>query len=127
MNLGSSPKIESSWLDGSVRNEVIKEALGHPTGLAVDFNMDHMVYWTDTKLNTIESMRPDGSGRHVIIRGDYLKHPISLDVFESSLFWITRDTGEVIKQDKFGRGDPVVVAKDLLNPAGVKGSTYLLV
>ncbi|KAG8239824.1 hypothetical protein J437_LFUL019394, partial [Ladona fulva] len=49
-----------------------------------------------------------------------LKHPVSLDVFESSLFWVTRDTGELIQQDKFGRGVPVVKSKDLVNPAAVK-------
>lgn len=43
-----------------------------------------------------------------------------MDVFESTLYWITRDTGELIKQDKFGRGVPVTVARDLANPTSVK-------
>lgn len=51
---------------------------------------------------------------------DKLHHPISLDVFESTLYWVTRDTGELIKQDKFGRGVPVTVARHLTNPTGVK-------
>jgi low density lipoprotein-related protein 2 len=55
-----------------------------------------------------------------------LHHPISLDVFESTMFWITRDAGELIKQDKFGRGVPVVITKDLVNPSGVKGKKSLL-
>jgi low density lipoprotein-related protein 2 len=50
-----------------------------------------------------------------------LHHPISLDVFESTMFWVTRDAGELMKQDKFGRGVPVVITKDLVNPSGVKG------
>lgn len=102
------------------------ESLGHPAGLAIDFGMDHTVYWTDTKLNVIESMRPDGKGRRVVIRGD-LKHPISLDVFESNVFWVTRDTGEVVRQDKFGRGVPVVLAKDLVNPSGIKGKSHVII
>lgn len=118
---GTSPKIEVAWLDGSRRKALVNENIGHPTGLSIDFAMDHVIYWTDTKLNKIESIRPDGTGRQIVIRGEILKHPISLDVFESSVFWVTRDTGEVIRQDKFGRGVPVVVAKDLLNPSGVKG------
>ena len=44
-----------------------------------------------------------------------------MDVFENYIFWLSRDTGELIKQDKFGRGVPVVIAKDLVNPSGVKG------
>lgn len=113
-------------MDGSLRKAIVTEAVGHPTGLSVDFGMNNKLYWADTKLNTIESMNFDGSGRHVVIRGEYLKHPISLDVFESSVFWVTRDTGEVVRQDKFGRGDPVIVAKDLLNPSDVKGKTLLI-
>lgn len=50
-----------------------------------------------------------------------LHHPISLDVFESSLYWVARDNGELLKQDKFGRGVAVVIAKDIESPSGVKG------
>ena len=52
---------------------------------------------------------------------DVLHHPLSLDVFENHLFWVTRDTGELIKQDKFGRGIPVIMSKNLVNPSAVKG------
>lgn len=79
------------------------------------------MYWVDTKLNTIEVMKPDGSQRRTILKGEALRHPISLDVFESTLYWVTRDTGELLQQDKFGRGVSVVVAKDLVNPSSVKG------
>ncbi|XP_066998103.2 low-density lipoprotein receptor-related protein 2 [Anabrus simplex] len=117
---GAAPKIEMAWMDGSKRRPLVTEGIRHPTGLAIDYSMDHMLYWVDTKLNTIELMKQDGSNRRVVLKGGSLNHPISLDVFESSLFWVTHDTGELIKQDKFGRGVPVVVAKDLVNPSGVK-------
>jgi len=52
---------------------------------------------------------------------EHLHHPISLDLFENQLYWLSRETGELIKQDKFGRGVPVTIAKDLVNPTGVKG------
>ncbi|XP_066250185.1 low-density lipoprotein receptor-related protein 2 [Euwallacea similis] len=117
---GSAPKIEVAWMDGSKRRPLITDEIRHPTGLAIDYPMGHTLYWVDTKLNVIESMKPDGSMRKVILKGDMLKHPISLDVFENHLFWITKDTGEVVKQDKFGRGVPVVVQRDLLNPSSVK-------
>lgn len=117
---GSAPKIEVSWMDGSKRRPLITEAIRHPAGVTIDYSQDHRIYWVDTKLNVIESMRPDGSLRKVIIKGDLLKHPVSLDVFESSLYWVTKDTGELIKQDKFGRGVQVVVQRNLVNPSGVK-------
>lgn len=118
---GSAPKIEVSWMDGSKRRPLITDGIRHPAGLAIDYSMDHALYWVDTKLNNIETMRHDGSNRKTILRGEVLKHPISLDVFESDLFWITRDTGELFKQDKFGRGVAVAIQRDLVNPSGVKG------
>jgi len=46
---------------------------------------------------------------------------VSLDLFENQFYWLSRETGELIRQDKFGRGVPVTIAKDLVNPTGVKG------
>lgn len=122
---GSAPKIEMAWMDGSKRRPIVRDSIRHPTGLAIDSAMDHAIYWVDTKLNTIEMMKHDGSKRKVILKGDLLKHPISLDVFESSLYWVTRDTGELVRQDKFGRGVPFIISKDLVNPSAVKGKTAL--
>lgn len=118
---GSAPKIEVSWMDGSKRRPLITEAIRHPAGLTVDYSQDHMVYWVDTKLNTIEIMKPDGSRRRSIVKGDKLKHPVSLDVFESYLYWITKDSGELFRQDKFGRGVQVAVQRNLANPSSLKG------
>lgn len=117
---GSAPKIEVSWMDGSKRRPLITEAIRHPAGITIDYSQDHTVYWVDTKLNTIESMRPDGTNRKAIIKGEQLRHPVSLDIFESNLYWVTRDTGELVRQDKFGRGVQVVVQSNLLNPSGIK-------
>ncbi|CAH1155627.1 unnamed protein product [Phaedon cochleariae] len=117
---GTSPKIEVAWMDGSKRRPLITDGIRHPTGLAIDYAMDHIIYWVDTKLNVIESMNYDGSNRKAVIRGDILKHPVALDVFESNLYWITRNTGELIKHDKFGRGVPVTIQRDMQNPSSVK-------
>ncbi|XKL63596.1 hypothetical protein PGB90_005960 [Kerria lacca] len=117
---GDAPKIETSWLDGSKRRSLIVDRIRHPTGLTIDYTMDHTLYWADTKLNTIESVRQDGANRMVILRGEQLGHPLSLDVFENNIYWLARDTGVLIKQDKFGRGVPVIISKNLVNPSGVK-------
>lgn len=60
----------------------------------------------------------------MLLVAESLNHPLSLDVFENHLFFTTR-IGELVKQDKFGRGIPVVMAKDLVNPTGVKGKCVL--
>ncbi|XP_073976140.1 low-density lipoprotein receptor-related protein megalin isoform X3 [Rhodnius prolixus] len=117
---GASPKIETAWLDGSRRRPLVTDRIRHPAGLTIDYASEHALYWVDAKLNHIETMRPDGTNREIILKGDNLHHPLSLDVFENNLYWVTRDTGELVKQDKFGRGIPVTLAKNLVNPTGVK-------
>lgn len=121
---GSAPKIEIAWMDGSKRRPLVTENIRHPTGLCIDYAMDHVLYWADTKLNTIESIRTRGDFRKVIMKGDFLKHPISLDVFQSTVYWLTKDTGELLKQDKFGRGVPFVISRNLVNPSAVKGEDF---
>lgn len=43
-----------------------------------------------------------------------------MDVFESNLYWTTSQTGELIRQDKFGRGVPVRMAGSIGAPGGVR-------
>jgi len=117
---GAVPKIETSWMDGSKRRSLVLDRVRHPTGLTIDFANDHRLYWVDTKLNRIEVIRQDGSNRNTILSGEALHNPLSLDVFENHLFYTTRETGELVKQDKFGRGIPVIISKNLVNPTGVK-------
>lgn len=66
---GSEPVIETAWLDGSRRVPLVRDRIRHPTGLAVDLAGGHLLYWADTKLNHIESMRPDGSNRAIVLKG----------------------------------------------------------
>ena len=117
---GSAPKIESSWMDGSKRRVLLTDNIRSPTSLVIDYAMDHTLFWVDTKFNLIESMRQDGSLRNTILRGNQLKHPIALDVFESSLYWLSRDSGEILQSDKFGRGVPVTISKNLQNALDLK-------
>ncbi|XP_043484789.1 low-density lipoprotein receptor-related protein 2 [Leptopilina heterotoma] len=115
---GSFAKIEGAWMDGSKRRVLVSDRLGRPSALAIDYAMDHTLYWADSKLNTIESIRLNGANRQVILRG--LKNPISIDVFENILYWTTRSSGELIRQDKFGRGVPQTVKANLETTGGAK-------
>lgn len=68
-DVGENPKIEMSWMDGSRRTPLVTTRLHHPTGLTIDTAMDHALYWVDTKLNVIESIKYDQNNRVVMIRG----------------------------------------------------------
>ncbi|KAA0193938.1 hypothetical protein HAZT_HAZT000341, partial [Hyalella azteca] len=119
-DIGSIPKIESAWMDGTKRRIIVSDAISQPTGLALDYSMYHTIYWVDTKLNKIEMMREDGTRRRLVASGKHLMHPVALDVFESTLYWVTRDSGELYHLDKFGRGVPVKLPGAYVNPSSIK-------
>lgn len=66
---GASPKIETAWLDGSRRRPLVTDRIRHPAGLTIDYASEHALYWVDAKLNHIETMRPDGTNREIILKG----------------------------------------------------------
>lgn len=67
---GKKPRIESAWMDGQHREVLVGEDdLGWPTGLVVDYLNGNRIYWCDAKENIIESIKPDGSEREIIISG----------------------------------------------------------
>lgn len=70
---GAAPKIETSWMDGTKRRPLVTTGIRHPTGLAIDYAMDHVLYWVDSKLNTIEMMKNDGSNRILVLHGGLYK------------------------------------------------------
>ena len=47
-------------------------------------------------------------------------NPISLDVFESTLYWASQQTGKLMTMDKFGRGINVTLQAGLLLPSSLK-------
>ena len=120
---GSNPRIEMAWMDGSKRRAIVTDKIDSPQGLAIDFAMDHTIYWVDSKLNTIQAMDINGENRKMIAQGSYLSRPMSIDVFESNMYWTAAgdgSEGSVMKQDKFARGVGVTIAKSLDNPTSVK-------
>lgn len=57
--IGSTPQIERSGMDGSKRKVVVSRDLSWPVSLAYDF-LDNRVYWADEKLRCIGSTSLDG-------------------------------------------------------------------
>lgn len=54
---GSQPKIEIAWMDGDRRKQLVTDRIGQPIALSIDYSMNHVLFWADSKLNTIESIR----------------------------------------------------------------------
>lgn len=64
--IGSSPQIEYSGMDGSKRKVVVNRSLSWPVSLAYDF-VDDRVYWADEKLRCIGSTSLDGGDIKVTV------------------------------------------------------------
>ncbi|XP_021094201.1 low-density lipoprotein receptor-related protein 2 isoform X1 [Heterocephalus glaber] len=99
---GKEPKIESAWMNGEHRSILVSEDLGWPNGLSIDYLNNDRIYWSDSKEDVIETIRYDGTDRRVIVK-EAMK-PYSLDIFEDQLYWVSKEKGEVWKQNKFGQG-----------------------
>ncbi|XP_076088432.1 low-density lipoprotein receptor-related protein 2-like [Mytilus galloprovincialis] len=113
------PKIERSWMNGDNRETLISTRISHPTGLTIDDSMGDRIYWCDSKENIVESMRPDGTDR-VLVVGKGIVNPMSLDVFESNLYFASQQSGSIMKMDKFGRGINSTLQSGLLLPTTVR-------
>lgn len=57
--IGSTPQIKQSGMDGSERKVVVSHSLSWPVSLAYDL-LDNRVYWADEKLRCIGSASLDG-------------------------------------------------------------------
>ncbi|XP_045414697.1 low-density lipoprotein receptor-related protein 2 [Lemur catta] len=99
---GEEPKIESAWMNGKFRRALISQDLGWPTSLTIDYLNNDRIYWSDFKEDVIETMNHDGTDRRVVLYEAV--RPYNLDIFEDQIYWISREKGEVWKQDKFGQG-----------------------
>ena len=62
---GTNAKIESSAMDGSLRQTLINSSLVWPNGLAIDLEQMKL-YWGDAKLKKIESSNIDGTNRRLV-------------------------------------------------------------
>ena len=77
--------------------------LDSPDGLTVDYHMSNRLFWTDHKTSIIESIKYDGSDR-VKITHISLNNPLKIDIFETNIYWLSREHGSINSVDKFGRG-----------------------
>lgn len=69
---GKNSKIERSSMDGTDRTILVGEDLGWPNGLAVD-SSEGKLYWADAKLDVIEYVNLNGSGRKILV-AEHIPH-----------------------------------------------------
>ncbi|XP_015434155.1 PREDICTED: vitellogenin receptor [Dufourea novaeangliae] len=96
---GLDSRIMMASMDGKNDSVLVAENLEWPTSLSIDY-ANNRLYWIDSKVKVIESIRLDGSDRRTILKG-IAKKPFSLAVFENKLYWSDWISSTIQSCDKF--------------------------
>ncbi|MGH0159378.1 UNVERIFIED_CONTAM: hypothetical protein FKN15_037173 [Acipenser sinensis] len=84
--IGDHSHIEEAAMDGTMRRILLEKNLRRPTGLAVDY-FNQRLYWADTELSVIGSLRFDGSDSLVAISSKHgILQPHQINIFEDYIF-----------------------------------------
>ncbi|VDK44235.1 unnamed protein product [Anisakis simplex] len=99
--------IETSNLDGTERHTIALNAIYSPSSLSVD-EPNNRLYWSDVEKGTIETITLTGKDRRIVKKYGYQSgilhdRPLSVDVFEDSLYVIGSPKGSVWQLHKFGK------------------------
>ncbi|XP_054468644.1 low-density lipoprotein receptor-related protein 2-like [Anoplopoma fimbria] len=116
--IGSTPQIEQSGMDGSKRKVVVSQGLSWPVSLAYDF-LDNRVYWADEKLRCIGSASLDGDNVKILQLTE-TPSPFSVAVFNDRVFWSDTKRRTIRSADKNTGKDQKVLLKRPGQPFGLK-------
>ncbi len=111
------PYIGSAGMDGSEQKKLITTEVVWPNGIAVDETIQR-IFWTDAKLDRIESSRTDGFDRRVL--PVKVTHPYAIDVFENMVYWCDPIEHQVLSANKFtGKNHQVLIKTASSIPTGI--------
>jgi len=112
------PSIQRSYLSGYGVQTIIDTKIRTPNALTIDFTT-RKLYWSDARLDKIESSSLDGTNRKIVVQGRP-NHPFGLVVYGDHLFWTDWILRAVVKVNKFTGGDYVLLHKNLTRqPMGI--------
>ncbi|XP_028456831.1 low-density lipoprotein receptor-related protein 2 isoform X2 [Perca flavescens] len=116
--IGSTPQIEQSGMDGSKRKVVVSRGLSWPVSLSYDLLGDR-VYWADEKLRCIGSASLDGDNVKILQLAE-TPSPFSVAVFNDKVFWSDTKRRTIRSADKNTGKDQKVLLKRPGQPFGLK-------
>jgi len=102
-DLGTTPRIERSGMDGSDRSVLAKDNVIWPNGIALDLVLERL-YWIDAKLHVIGSVGIDGSNPNILSQhSSSLYHPFSISIFEDWVYWTewAKNGSSIYRANKF--------------------------
>uniref|UniRef100_A0A8P4G0N3 EGF-like domain-containing protein n=1 Tax=Dicentrarchus labrax TaxID=13489 RepID=A0A8P4G0N3_DICLA len=116
--IGSTPQIERSGMDGSKRKVVVSRDLSWPVSLVYD-QMGNRVYWADEKLRCIGSASLDGDNVKILQLAE-TPSPFSVAVFNDRVFWSDTKKRTIRSADKNTGKNQKVLLKRPGQPFGLK-------
>uniref|UniRef100_A0AAY4C4T1 EGF-like domain-containing protein n=1 Tax=Denticeps clupeoides TaxID=299321 RepID=A0AAY4C4T1_9TELE len=100
--IGDHSHIEEAAMDGSMRRVLVEKNLRRPTGLAIDY-FNQRLYWADSELSVIGSVRFDGSDSVVAASSKHgVSQPFRIDLFEDYIYGIGVKH-DVFRVHKYGK------------------------
>uniref|UniRef100_A0A8C8LYL0 EGF-like domain-containing protein n=1 Tax=Oncorhynchus tshawytscha TaxID=74940 RepID=A0A8C8LYL0_ONCTS len=100
--VGDHSLIEEAAMDGSMRRILVEKNLRRPSGLAIDY-FNQRLYWADTELSVIGSVRFDGSDSVLVVSSTHgLSQPVRIDIFEDYIYGIGM-RNDVFRVHKYGK------------------------
>uniref|UniRef100_A0A914GSI0 Low-density lipoprotein receptor-related protein n=1 Tax=Globodera rostochiensis TaxID=31243 RepID=A0A914GSI0_GLORO len=101
-------RLETSHMDGTNRRVLIESHTHQVSGVVVDIAAKR-VYWSDPKVDRVESIDYSGNDRRQIVTGrDFAPHPFGLAMFDQFLYWTDWTRLGIMRAEKFGALSEVI-------------------
>ena len=113
---GQNPRIERANMDGTDRQILVNTKIYWPNTIALDYTTDR-VYFADSKLDYIDFINYDGTGRgvlffpksflgrtQVISSSKFVQHPHALAIFEDMMYYSDRRLQRLQVYPKYPNG-----------------------
>uniref|UniRef100_A0A8C2AJR3 Low density lipoprotein receptor-related protein 1Ba n=1 Tax=Cyprinus carpio TaxID=7962 RepID=A0A8C2AJR3_CYPCA len=97
--IGDHSHIEEAAMDGSLRRILLERNLRRPTGIAIDY-YNQRLYWSDSELSQIGSVRFDGSDS--LVAAGRISQPFRIDLFEDYIYGVGMKH-DVFRVHKYGK------------------------
>ena len=94
---------------------IVNTSIHWPNGLAIDYKAQR-IYWADAKLDKIEVMKYDGTGRKIILGKD-IPHVFGFSICGDNIYWsdwLKRTVYVIKKKDSEHRQTIVENLPDLM-------------
>ncbi|KAJ8406858.1 hypothetical protein AAFF_G00297740 [Aldrovandia affinis] len=116
---GTPAKIEKGGLNGADRSPLVTDNIVWPNGITLDMTSQRL-YWVDSKMHTLSSINVQGGARHTLIFDEHkLAHPLSLTVFEDTVFWTDIGNNAILSANRLTGSDISALVENLASPEDI--------